>query len=162
MIEKTHGNQSAHNVAILQYVANQAQASYAELFKKFRDGGDNEVTCNKRFSKKMEYLTSTEQLQATGRGHDRVFTIGPAAGKPRPSAKWMERVHKPRHRHEKPAATAQEPDLQPWVTACAGKPAPPPTYNAMQAPVYVPPRSSAALRPGALDYQSKPSRGDRC
>jgi hypothetical protein len=161
MIEKTHGNQSTHNVAILQYVADQAQASYSELFEKFRDGGDNEVTCHKRFSKKMEYLTFTEQLQATGRGHDRVFTVGPAAGEPRQSAKWMDRAATRPHRAKTDTADVATDDM-PWIYLTAGQPTPPPTYNAMQAPVYVPSRSSAPLRPGALAYQDIPSYGDRC
>lgn len=170
MIEKTHHAQNPVNVAILNYVAELDQASYQALFDKFGNLSDSLVKAHARFSKKMEYLCFTQQLCSTGRGHDRVFSIGPEAGKAGRSRGYADRsqprspagqyaAHVARVRSKAAAAAQVAPaaalDTPPERT-------PPNTYDVMRAPVFVPPRTSAALRPGSLDYRDHASHGVRC
>lgn len=58
--------------------------------------------------------------------------------------------------------SVEEPMAEPVEAApYVGSKAPPPQYDAMRAPVYVP-DAAPALRPGAMDYQRHASRGHRC
>jgi hypothetical protein len=171
-IQKHHGCQSDLNLALLNRVAQLGQASYATLFAEFGNGAGSEilVKAHARFGKKMEYLTYSEQLSSTGRGHDRVFTLGVDAGKPGIAARWSDRATRRPKIKPVPAAAPTDQVIQDdtppqgcqayWASAPTRTPAP--SYNAMQAPVYVTPRSSAALPPGALDYQRHASAGQRC
>jgi len=156
IIEKTHAGQSDLNLALLNLVAQYGQATYALLFDQFSDASDSPVKAHARFSKKMEYLLFTRQLASSGRGRNRTFFLGPQAGVARSSAATAERtVH-----------IAPEDSYLPVYADAAqqrpGQVVPPPSYNAMAAPVYVAPRNSTALRPGSLDYQRHASFGVRC
>ena len=160
-IEKTHHAQNPVNVALLNYVAELDQASYQVLFDKFADLQTSEVKAHARFSKKMEYLCFTQRLCSTGRGHDRVFSLGPEAGKAGHSRGYAGQyaAHVARVRSKAAAVAQVAPaaalDTPPQRT-------PPNTYDVMRAPVFVPPRTSAALRPGSLDYRRVASHGVRC
>ncbi|WP_180125656.1 hypothetical protein [Rhodoferax sp. BLA1] len=149
MIPKVR-NQSDINLAVLNYVEERGRADYAELFKKFKDGGDNEDTCRARFNKKLEYLVSTEQLISWGRGCERTFGIGPYAGNPAASAAGVARAQK--------AVKSKKPD-----TRASATPAPLPFFiNLSRLPASVLPSRTPPLRPGALDFLSRPSRGFAC
>jgi len=174
-IEKTHHAQNPVNVALLSYVAEASQASYAELFAAFADLQSSEVKAHARFSKKMEYLCFTQQLCSRGRGHDRVFSLGPEAGKAGHSRKWHGRhkeflgsepnflgklVSDP---NNSPAAEVPEPlpKFLPDPIACQRATAPAINVMAADYPLYQAP-PHPALRPGALDYQRYAARGVRC
>lgn len=61
-------------------------------------------------------------------------------------------------------APESTPELEPddeHVPAWLGQKAPPPAYDVMRAPVYVPPLMASA-RPGADDFRACQSRGHRC
>ncbi|MCB8748333.1 hypothetical protein LHU53_15640 [Rhodoferax sp. U2-2l] len=148
MIEKTHHAQNPVNVAILNYVAERSQASYAELFAAFADLQTSEVKAHARFSKKMEYLCFTQQLCSRGRGHDRVFSLGAQAGKSSAATRWNTRPHAPKAAPERTAADARD--------------APAFALSPSRLTVTVLPTRSPALRPGALDFKSVASRGFAC
>lgn len=172
-IEQTHHAQNPVNVAILNYVAEVDQASYQVLFDKFADLQTSEVKAHARFSKKMEYLCFTQQLCSRGRGHDRVFGIGPEAGKTgrsgRPAGQYAAHVARVRSQAAAKAAAAADAELVSRAIERQAsqvdhqRPATAPSINVTAAsyPLYKAP-PSPAVRPGALNYQSVASRGNRC
>ena len=172
-IEKTHHAQNPVNVVILNYVAELDQASYQALFDKFADLQTSEVKAHARFSKKMEYLCFTRQLSSTGRGHDRVFSLGPEAGKAGHSRGFASNyaAHVARVRSQAAAKAAAAADAELVARAIERqasqvdhrRPATANSINVMHPdyPTYQQPRHPA-LRPGALDYQRVASRGNRC
>jgi len=147
MIERTSGNQSKLNLALLNHVQQQASVNYQELFRLFGDNSDSLIKAHARFSKKMEYLTYTNQLQSTGRGHDRVFTLGAEAGKPKASA----------HLGAKPSSRKQQAAMP---TSSPGMPLPYANLGRLLANAL--PTRSPVLRPGALDFKCVASRGFAC
>ena len=168
-IEKTHRGQSNLNLALLNLVEQQGQVSYATLFDRFGDMQVNEVNAHKRFSKKMEYLCFTQQLSSTGRGHDRVFSLGPEAGKSGRSTRWMDRpTRKPRKPKAAPERTAAEATptedspLAICLRAAEARDAPAFALSPSRLTVTVLPTRSPALRQGALDFKSVASRGFAC
>ncbi len=172
-IEKTHHAQNPVNVALLQFVAESSQASYQVLFDKFGDLQDSLVKAHARFSKKMEYLCFTNQLCSRGRGHDRVFSLGPEAGKAGSAGKMAGNyaAHVARVRSQAAAKANADTDAELVARAMERlasqvdhqRRATAPAINVMAVdyPLYQAP-PHPALRPGALDYQRYAARGVRC
>lgn len=147
--EKTCHQQSDANLALLTLVHQYGSASYGLLFDQFGDLNLSPASAHKRFSKKLQYLCYTDQLQRTGTGKKAVYTLGHLAFKPQPGTAL--------------AASLQRTPTRPTAAEDSYllRKALPNQYNVLHAPSYVP-TANAALRPGSLDYQRYASFGDRC
>ena len=147
--EKTCHQQSDANLALLTLVHQYGSASYGLLFDQFGDLALNPTYAHTRFSKKLQYLCYTDQLQRTGTGKKAVYTLGHLAFKPQPGTAL--------------AASLQRTPTRPTAAedSYLVSKALPNQHDVMRAPVFAP-SPSMALRPGSLDYQRYASFGDRC
>lgn len=153
--EKTCHQQSDANLALLTLVKQYGEASYGLLFDQFGELERNTTAAHTRFSKKLQYLCYTDQLQRTGMGKKAVYTLGHLAFKPQPGTALAAKVK----------SLAAQPTCAPAPIAAEDSyllsKALPNQYDVMRAPTW---QASHApvLRPGALDYQRYASHGDRC
>lgn len=135
----THKSIAAHNLELVDFIAQRQPADTASLFADFDGAGENEHA----FGKRLHYLKLHDWLIST-RSHNRtVWSVNRAAlGKLEVARRDM--------RKRNPAATpaAAPDDYVPVVT-------PPRTINRM-AGFYVPPCAPAG-RPGSDDHRSLPS-----
>lgn len=154
MIEKTHQNQSDTNIDLLNLVAQTGEASYATLATAFVDPQAFERNEHARLSKRLEYLVSKDYLTSSGRGRARVFKLGDAATQRPASAASVARGLKD-------AATSR-PWSCTWAQSGADEPAPHSADRPPRLTVTALPTRSPAMRPGALDFMGKPSRGFAC
>lgn len=152
--EKTCHQQSDANMALLTLVKQYGEASYSLLFDQFGDLDLNPTYAHTRFSKKLQYLCYTDQLQRSGIGKKAIYTLGHLAFKPQPGTALAMR-----HCEVRSNAAIHDP-IDPEDAYLVSK-ALPNQYDVMRAPTW---QASHApvLRPGALDYQRYASRGDRC
>ena len=151
--EKTCHQQSDRNLALLTLVHQYGSASYGLLFDQFGDLDLNPTYAHTRFSKKLQYLCYTDQLQREGMGKKAVYTLGHLAFKPQPGTALAA------SRHCERSAAIHDP-IDPEDSYLVSK-AQPNQYDVMAAPEFTP-RTATVLRPGALDYQRYASHGDRC
>jgi hypothetical protein len=152
-IEKTCHQQSDVNLALLKLIKQYGQACYTLLFDQFGNLERNTTAAHTRFSKKLQYLCYTDQLQRTGMGKKAVYTLGHLAFKPQPGTALAA------SRHCERSAAIHDP-IDPADSYLVSK-ALPNQYDVMAAPEFTPPPATV-LRPGALDYQRYASHGDRC
>ena len=152
-IAKTHPHQSDATLALLNHVARHGEVGYAELFAAFEDAAPSDRVRIARLNSKLNYLTTTDRLQSTGRGSRRVFSLGESAN-----------LHvSQRGRINAKAGQADGSDIpRPYPQVqLAGQRVPPRQFNTMDAPPYVPPAHSS-IRPGSLDYKRYASLGHQC
>lgn len=153
--EKTCHQQSDINHALLVLVKQCDEASYSLLFDLFGELERNTTAAHTRFSKKLEYLCYTDQLQRTGMGKKAVYKLGHLAFKPQPGTALAMR-----HCEARSNAAIQEPPIAAEDSYLFHK-AQPIRYDVVHAPVYMPPPTTV-LRPGALDFKRVASHGFPC
>lgn len=150
-LQKSHPCQSDLNLALLNFVNQRGQASWAELFAAFGEGDASATTDARRFSCKLEYLTLTQRLQHTGRARSRIFSIGPLAGK---AATLRGRTTTKVGQADGSDTARPYPHLQHLGAVV-------PARLHVATGTYVPP-TQTAMRPGALDYKRHASHGFPC
>ncbi len=151
LITQTHHAQNPVNVALLNYVQQRGQVAWSELFEAFGDGSDSRVHSIKRFNTKLAYLLSKAHLKRIGIGNDRIFSLGDMAGQ-KPPARELTTAKK---------GQVDGSDLEhpyPHLQYLCGLV---PPRQHVSTDTYKVPRNTV-LRPGALDYKSHASHGDRC
>ncbi len=156
-ITRTHSGQCAVNIAILNHVRLQGQASHSELFGLYCIHPLTDERARKQFASKLAYLVYTEQLKREGgQGLESVFSLGHMAGQRPPSSAKAKAVPA-----KKSVAVAPEDSYLPRHVQAALPVVPPRQIDVMHGDTWTPPPAHVA-RPGAMDFRRYGSRGDRC
>jgi hypothetical protein len=150
-IAKTHPHQSDATLALLNHVARHGEVGYAELFAAFEDAAPSDRVRLARLNSKLNYLTTTDRLQSTGRGNRRVFSLGESANQP---VSQRGRTNAKAGQTDGSDIPRPYPTL-PYLGAVVG------ARVYISTDPYVPP-PQPAMRPGALDYKRHASRGHQC